>query len=150
VPGWQDEAYLDAARTFFVAGQLGAPDALTHEDLLPCQQGAVVSRSALAKVRAPAYLYWGAADTTVPIASMRLWAQALPRVAQERVYPGEGHTVQYRHWDQILVDMAGLGRYTVMCVRHRTRLVPPAQVARLRHGGATLGICAWATARSTG
>ena len=32
--------------------------------------------------------------------------------ALRRAYPGEGHDVQYRHWDQILLDAAGLGDAT--------------------------------------
>lgn len=143
IPGWQTVAYNDAARAFFVGGQLGAPDALTHEYLLPCSPNAIVG---LSKVKAPAYLYWGAADTTVPTSVMELWAKALPHVAAKRVYRGEGHTVQYRHWDQILVDMAGLGRYTVVCRHGHTRLLTAARARRALKRGATLGICAWATA----
>lgn len=143
VPGWQDEAYLDASRAFFVNGQLGAPDALSHEGMLPCLPGAAVD---LSTVKAPAYLYGGDADTSVPIANMALWAAALPNVAAERVYPGEGHTVQYRHWDQILVDMAGLGRSIVVCSHGRSTLVRERDVARKQRRGATLGICAWKTA----
>jgi len=30
-------------------------------------------------------------------------------VAALRGYPGEGHDVQYRHWEQILRDVAGVG-----------------------------------------
>ena len=63
----------------------------------------------LSGVRAPAYLYWGAADEVVPVDHVRAWRQALPRVAALRGYPGEGHDVQYRHWEQILLDVAGLG-----------------------------------------
>lgn len=145
VPGWQDEAYLDAARSFFVNGQLGAPDALTHETLLPCQPGAVVSAAALHKVRAPAYLYWGAADTTVPPTTIPLWKAALPNIVATRVYAGEGHTVQYRHWDQILVDMAGMGDYTVVCTKGHTRLEKAKQADKDVKRGATLGLCAWQT-----
>ena len=63
----------------------------------------------LSGVRAPAYLYWGAADDVVPIAHVAEWLRLLPRVAALRGYPGEGHDVQYRHWEQILLDVAGLG-----------------------------------------
>jgi pimeloyl-ACP methyl ester carboxylesterase len=144
VPGWQAEAYLDAARSFFVGGQLGAPDALTHEQLLPCGRDAVVDP---ADMTAPAYLYWGAADTTVPTSVMEVWQAALgSKVVRATAYPGEGHTVQYRHWDQILADMAGFGDYTVMCVHGRTRLIPEHRAERLQARGATLGLCAWSNA----
>lgn len=60
------------------------------------------------------------------------------------VYPDEGHTVQYRHWDQILADMAGYGDYTVACVNRKTKLLANKQVNRAISRGATLGMCAWA------
>jgi pimeloyl-ACP methyl ester carboxylesterase len=144
VPGWQAEAYLDAARSFFVGGQLGAPDALTHEQRLPCGPDAIFDP---ARITAPTYLYWGEADPLVPPAVMEVWRAALgPKVVRATVYPGEGHTVQYRHWDQTLADIAGFGDHTVLCHRGRTRLVPEPRAERLLARGATLGLCAWANA----
>jgi non-heme chloroperoxidase len=141
IPGWQAEAYLDAARSFFVGGQLGAPDALTHEQRLPCGPGAVVDPD---DITAPAYLYWGAVDPLVPPSVMALWQAALgDNVVRATVYPGEGHTVQYRHWDQTLADIAGFGDHTVMCVRGRTRLIPEQRAQRELDRGASLGLCAW-------
>jgi pimeloyl-ACP methyl ester carboxylesterase len=64
----------------------------------------------LADLDAPAYLYWGADDDVVPPAvHVPAWRRILPRVAALRAYPGEGHDVQYRHWEQILHDVAGIG-----------------------------------------
>jgi non-heme chloroperoxidase len=85
--------------------QLALDPALAHEWRL------LVSEPLpdLSRVRAPAYLYWGAADEVVPVDHVREWRKALPRVAALRGYPGEGHDVQYRHWEQILLDVAGLG-----------------------------------------
>lgn len=60
----------------------------------------------LSAVRAPAHLYWGAADEIVPPAHARAWSRSLPNVVARHEYPGEGHDVQYRHWDQILRDLA--------------------------------------------
>lgn len=85
--------------------QLAADPALAHEWQL-------ISTEPLADLRglySPAYLYWGADDDVVPIEHVREWCRMLPRVAALRGYPGEGHDVQYRHWDQILIDVAGLG-----------------------------------------
>jgi non-heme chloroperoxidase len=62
----------------------------------------------LSRLYAPAYLYWGLADEVVPPEHVHEWRRAVPRVAALRGYPGEGHDVQYRHWDQILLDVAGL------------------------------------------
>jgi non-heme chloroperoxidase len=144
VPGWQAEAYLDAARSFFVGGQLGAPDALTHESRLPCGPDAVVDPD---DITAPAYLYWGAVDTSVPPSVMEVWQAALgSKVVRATVYSGEGHTVQYRHWDQTLADIAGFGDHTVVCRNGRTRLVPERRAERLLADGASLGLCAWASA----
>ena len=62
---------------------------------------------AASQITSPTYLYWGGADTTVPTSVMAKWQAALPNVQRATICPGEGHTVQYRHRDQVLVDMAG-------------------------------------------
>lgn len=141
IPGWQATAYLDAVRSFYLGGQLGDPSALSHEGMLPCSADAVADVS---KIKAPTYLYYGGADTTVPPSVADLFKQALPNVVKSTVYPGEGHTVQYRHWEQIMADLAGYGKYTVVCTRGRTQLVPNRDADRLVARGATLGLCAWA------
>lgn len=135
VPGWQTRAYADATRSFYVGGQMGDPSALSHEGMLPCSEGAVVDAK---KIKAPTYLYWGGADKSVPVSVMQQWQAALPNVVKATVYPDEGHELQYRHWEQILVDMAGYGDHTVVCHRGKTRLVPN-KAAK----GANLGLCAW-------
>lgn len=136
IPGWQARAYADATRSFYLGGQMGDPAALAHENLLPCGDGAVVDA---ARITAPAYLYYGETDKAVTVDEMKQWQAALPNVVKATVYPGEGHTVQYRHWDQIMVDMAGHAGHTVICRDAETRLVPDAEVA----SGDALGICAW-------
>lgn len=139
IPGFLDAAYDDGARTFFVRGQLADPAPIVHEWRLYCSRPG----PDLSRLRAPSYLYFGTSDQTVPIASLSLWRSALGRVAAARVYPGEGHDVQYRHWDQVLLDLAGYGRYTAVCARGHTQVVPAGRVSRLRRRGATLGVCAW-------
>lgn len=136
IPGWQTRAYADATRAFYVGGQLGDPSALSHERLLPCAENAVVDS---AKITAPAYLYYGADDKAVTVDEMKQWQAALPNVVKAIVYPGEGHTVQYRHWDQIMVDMAGYDKQTVVCRGGKSMLVADADVS----GTEQLGICAW-------
>lgn len=138
VPGWQTRAYADGTRSFYVAGQLGDPAALTHEGMLPCADDAVVDA---AKITAPVYLYWGEADKAVPVSAMEEWKKALPNVVKATVYPGEGHTVQYRHWEQILVDMAGYGDHTAICRDGQTVLVPHNEAKDVE-----LGLCAWSKA----
>lgn len=143
IPGWQATAYNDAVRSFYLGGRLGDPSALSHEARLPCLPGAIADAAA---ITSPAYLYWGGADTTVPVSVLGHWQAALPNVVKTTIYPGEGHTVQYRHWDQILVDMAGYGDHTVVCRNGRTRLVPNDRADDVVARGATLGLCAWAAA----
>src|SRR5207248_3208674 len=98
-------------------------------------------------VSAPAYVYWGTDDEIVPPAHAGAWREALGGEAALRRYDGEAHDVQYRHWDQILLDAAGLGARTLLCQEGATVLVGPDEVERLLCTGATLGLCAWATAQ---
>lgn len=142
VPGWQATAYLDAVRAFFLGGQMEDASAMSLPGILNCSPGAVVDAK---RITAPTYLYWGGSDTSVPVSVMKQWQDALPNVVKATVYPDEGHTVQYRHWDQILADMAGYGDRTVICKNGKqTLLVPNAQAESLLRKGATLGLCAWA------
>jgi pimeloyl-ACP methyl ester carboxylesterase len=86
--------------------ELARDPALAHEWRLLSEQ----PLADLAGLHAPTYLYWGEEDDVVP-ASVHVpeWRRRLRRVAAMRAYPGEGHDVQYRHWEQILRDVAGLG-----------------------------------------
>ena len=142
-PAGRTTAYNDAVRSFYLGGGPVDPSALSHEARLPCLAGALVDAAA---ITSPAYMYWGGADTTVPVSVLGHWQAALPNIVKTKVYAGEGHTVQYRHWDQILVDMAGYGDHTVVCRNGRTRLVANDQADEIIAGGATLGLCAWAAA----
>jgi non-heme chloroperoxidase len=140
VPGWQETAYLDGVRAFFMGGQLDDVTALSMARRLQCGPDGVVDPS---QITAPTYLYWGGSDTTVPVTQMEKWEEALPNDVRSTVYPGEGHTVQYRHWDQILTDIAGYSDYTVLCVNGDTKLVSNARAPSVIARGATLGLCAW-------
>lgn len=125
IPGWQAEAYGDATRSFYVNGQMGDPSALAAEYLRPCSDDAVVEAE---RITAPTYLYWGEDDTAVPVKVIEHWKEAMPNIARATVYPGQGHTVQYRHWDQVLTDIAGLGDHTVVCRDGDTLLVANEEV----------------------
>jgi pimeloyl-ACP methyl ester carboxylesterase len=103
IPGFDRAAADEGARALGPDGR-GAR-ALAHEWRL---LGSVPLPD-LSAVLAPAYIYWGADDEIVPPAHAREWLRALPNVAALRGYSGEGHDVQYRHWQQILLDAAGLG-----------------------------------------
>jgi pimeloyl-ACP methyl ester carboxylesterase len=78
--------------------------ALAHEWRLLCS-GPLPS---LASVTAPTYLYWGSADDVVPPAHAEAWRAVLGAPVTLRLFEGETHDVQYAHWDQILLDAAGV------------------------------------------
>lgn len=138
VPGFADRAADEGARTFFIAGQRGDVRAIAREYRRFCDPPAPV-----AAFPAPAYFYYGEADTLVPPSQGAHWASTVAGRVTFRRYPGEGHDVQYRHWDQVLLDVAGYGDQTLVCAQGRAKLMPglvqPAQLP----SGTTLGICAW-------
>jgi len=142
IPGFADAALDEGRRALGPAGR-GA-GALAHEWRLLT----TTPLPDLRAVRAPAYLYHGARDDITPLEHAERWRRALPRVAAWRSYDGEAHDVQYRHWDQILLDVAGRGGGTLLCRDGRARLVPEADAAAALARGAQLGLCAWGRAGS--
>ena len=58
------------------------------------------------------------------------------------------HDVQYRHWDQILLDVAGYGKYLVVAYKGQTRVIPQGEWTWYRNHGAILGMQAWKTAKA--
>ncbi|MFM7027187.1 MAG: alpha/beta fold hydrolase [Chakrabartia sp.] len=142
VPGFVDRAADEGARAFFIAGQQGDARGVVREYRRFCAAPAPV-----AAFPAPAFFYYGEADPLVPPSQGAYWASKVAGKVTFRRYPGEGHDVQYRHWDQLLLDVAGRGDTTLICARGRARLmrglVAPAQLP----AGVTLGICAWQTAQ---
>ncbi|MFE0104824.1 alpha/beta fold hydrolase [Streptomyces sp. NPDC059009] len=140
IPGFADTAYEEGARTYNQRGQQADPAPQVHEQRLYCERPG----PDLSKLTAPVYLYGGKKDTTVPPSTLKTWQQNLPGKPVVRTYADTGHDVQYRHWDQILVDLAGHGDRTVVCTEKHTKVLPAAQADRLvSNGKATLGSCAW-------
>lgn len=141
IPGFTDSAIEEAVRGSFALGRDTPPDGL--------RQAFELYRSAtlpdLSSVGAPSFLYWGSADPLVPAEHRLRWRSQLRRVAHERVYDGEGHDVQYRHWDQILADVAFLGEREIVTADGESLLATPARAAELRAAGAMDGIAAWGT-----
>jgi hypothetical protein len=91
-------------------------------------------------------MYYGEADTSVTPEHAGFWQKRYANSKQQvlRSYPGEGHDVQYRHWDQILLDIAGHGDKVLICEKGKASLAAPADAAKKVEGGkATLGLCAW-------
>jgi pimeloyl-ACP methyl ester carboxylesterase len=143
IPGFSDRAYDEGARAFFIRGQMGdaAPEAAEMQRY--CHANLADLAPALAKVTAPVFTYYGQADHTVAPANARFWQTRLGGPVTAREYPGEGHDVQYRHWDQIMIDLSGLAgtgpaARTLVCRAGRAALVPPARAA-----GALSGLCLW-------
>ncbi|MFJ6695434.1 alpha/beta fold hydrolase [Streptomyces sp. NPDC091272] len=140
IPGFADTAFEEGARTYNQRGQQADPAPQVHEQKLYClRPGPDLSR-----LKAPVFLYGGNKDTTVPPATLKTWQGALPGKPVVRTYDDTGHDVQYRHWDQILADLAGYGSRTVVCHKGDTELPPAREAAKLlKNGRATLGSCAW-------
>ncbi len=138
VNGFADRAADEGAHAYFIAGQHGDARAVAREYHRFCDAPAPV-----AAFPAPAYFYYGEADKLVPPSQGDFWASKVAGKVTFRRYPGEGHDVQYRHWDQLLLDVGGHGDATLVCTKGRAGLVPglvePAALPR----GDTLGVCAW-------
>lgn len=137
VRGFADRTADEGAHAFFIAGQGGDPRGMAAEYRRFCQAPAPATR-----VTAPAFFYYGEADHTVPPAQGEVWAKMARGPVTFRRYPHEGHDTQYRHWDQVLLDVAGV-KGTLVC-RNGTARVQPGAInpARLPKG-ASLGVCAW-------
>lgn len=140
IHGFQTLAQNDGARTFTMGGQSSSGKALLAEFTRYCTLPAASGEG----VTAPVYIYEGADDTTVKLVHGEFWKANYSNVAAHRIYPNVGHTVQYRHWDQVLLDVAGMGDKSVVCVDGTSTLMASADAEAAVAGGATAGICAWA------
>jgi non-heme chloroperoxidase len=69
------------------------------------------------------------------------------RKITQRNYPDGVHDVQYRHYDQILLDVAGYDDYLVIAYKGKTRVIPESKWPWYERHGAILGIQAWVTAK---
>jgi non-heme chloroperoxidase len=141
VPGFADRAADEGAHAFFIAGQHGDARGVTREYRRFCDAPAAVTA-----FPAPAFFYYGEADPLVPPAQGEYWAAKVAGNVTFRRYPGEGHDVQYRHWDQLLLDVAGHGGETLVCALGRARLLPGVLQAASLPKGTTPGLCAWQAA----
>ena len=112
VAGFQDTAFEEAARAHNARGQQADPAPLDHEIGLYCAEGMINND----EVSAPLFVYQGGADAVLDQAGPKAWKRAFPAAPLVlRAYPGEGHDVQYRHLDQILLDIAGYGDNILIC-----------------------------------
>jgi pimeloyl-ACP methyl ester carboxylesterase len=138
VPGFADRAADEGAHAFFIAGQHGDARGVAREYRRFCDPPAPVRA-----FPAPAYFYYGEADNLVPPVQGEYWAGKVAAKVTFRRYPGEGHDVQYRHWDQLLLDVAGHGGETLVCAQGHTRLVQGVVQASQLAKDTALGLCAW-------
>jgi len=143
IPGWQERAYNEAAWAAFVRGQEADPHAVALDYTIFQMEPADVSC-----VTAPVFTYYGALDPVVPYAQRDAWVAAFVDSSEitQRDYPDGVHDVQYRHYDQILLDVAGYGDYLVIAYKGRTRVIPESRWPSYEKRGAILGIQAWVTA----
>jgi len=139
IPGFSESALEEATASLFARGRDAPPEGLAKAFVLYAER----PLPDLSAVDAPAFLYWGDADDVVPAAHLERWRSALPNVAALRIYEGEGHDVQYRHWDQVLADVAYLGEKVVVSVAGRTLLVDRDRAQALLAADATPGLAAW-------
>ena len=102
IPGFVDAAVADAVRTFNADEGPGDPAGLAHEFDLFCTPTA----TDVSAVAAPVFLYYGDEDTTVPFVYADQWLTRFSNIAADRRFTGVAHDVQYRHWGQVLVDIA--------------------------------------------
>jgi pimeloyl-ACP methyl ester carboxylesterase len=144
IPGFADSAIEEAVRAVFARGRDVPADGLAREFAI----AGAMSLPDFSSLDAPSFLYWGSEDRLVGEFHLDRWRESLPGPPLVRWYVGEGHDVQYRHWDQILCDVAHLGARLVVAVDGRTILTSPERAARLLANGATLGLAAWTQGES--
>ena len=138
VRGFADRSADEGAHAFFIAGQMGDARGMAAESRRFCEPPADVSA-----YTGPSFFYYGEADPLVPPSHGEYWAARVKGKTTFRRYPGEGHDVQYRHWDQLLLDVAGHGASTLVCDRGRAQLVKGMVDPNRLIAGRTLGVCAW-------
>jgi len=138
--GFQDTAYDEAARAHNVRGQSADSAPLIHEMSLFCKDG-VTDTSLL---ETDVYVYRGEADNLLTHESEVSWKKNYPKAnVTMRSYPDEGHDVQYRHLDQILLDIAGKGPEVLICHKGNHEMIIPSKVSQSISDGASLGLCHW-------
>lgn len=143
IPAFQDTANNEGAHSFFIRGQMGDPTPAIHEYTNFCTRTAPEGAS---KVTAPVFMYYGTADASVTPEHAGFWQKRYAGSKRQilRTYAGEGHDVQYRHWDQILLDIAGYGDKLLICEKGKASLEGPAEaVKKVANGTAIFGLCAW-------
>lgn len=138
IEGFQDSAFDEAARAHNLRGQSADPAPVLHELSLYCTEQKLDS----AHITAPVFVYLGLKDEVLGKVEPNDWLNAYPNAdVRVRTYPNGGHDVQYRHLDQILLDIAGFGDKVLICEDGVEKRV--SSEAYSSNTNASLGLCAW-------
>ena len=122
--GFQDTAYDEAARAHNLRGQSAELAPLLHELTLYCTEPPMDS----GHITAPVYVYLGLQDDVLSSVNPDDWYSAYPNAdVTVRTYPDGGHDVQYRHLDQILLDISGQGDRILVCENGQQRMIDPSE-----------------------
>ena len=138
IKGFQDTAFDEAARAHNLRGQSADDAPLLHELNLYCTEDVMDSEH----ITTPVYVYLGLQDEVLSSVNPDDWVAAYPNAdVKVRTYPDGGHDVQYRHLDQILLDMAGSGDRILVCEDGIEKMVAPDTIPNRDPG--SIGLCAW-------
>ena len=112
IEGFQDTAFNEAARAFYIKGPMLDITPLDHELSLYCDEKIIDTSN----VKVPLYIYAGTSDPLIDSRDIEDWNKYYPNAnIIKRVYSGEGHDVQYRHLDQILIDIKYKSNKILIC-----------------------------------
>ena len=140
VEGFQDTAFEEAARAHNLRGQSADPAPLEHEMALYCSEGAIDT----SHVKTKLFVYRGQADELLTNEPNDAWQKHYPKATIFlRNYPGEGHDVQYRHLDQILLDLSGQNSQILICKDGDQKMISPVAQQKLSPREYKLGLCQW-------
>ncbi|MDG1474267.1 MAG: alpha/beta hydrolase [Porticoccaceae bacterium] len=138
--GFQDTAFDEAARAHNIRGQSADPAPLDHEIALYCKENPINTANINAKV----FVYRGLADSLLNMESNDIWSTTYPNAEIIlRQYPGEGHDVQYRHLDQILLDIAYLNTDILVCQNGSQKFIKSSKMNSELSKNEHLGLCVW-------
>ena len=138
IDGFQDTAYDEAARTFYLNGQMANVKPLDHELTLFCNEGIINTESFFGSV----YVYAGETDPFIGEGDIKNWEKFYPNAdVIKRIYPGEGHDVQYRHLDQILIDIKYKKNELLICENEKNILLNSDHLDHSKEY--QLGLCIW-------
>ena len=140
IEGFQDTAFDEAARAHNLRGQAADPAPLNHEMKLYCLESPLKS----VNIKSQLFVYRGEADQLLIEEPEDAWKNSFPNAQITfRRYPREGHDVQYRHLDQILLDIATQSTDVLVCENGNNILIAQSDAKKTLANGATLGLCLW-------